>query len=88
MTMVYLLSKQSGAEQSLYDGRYWLQNGFQLAKRRRALRERNQPRNSQLETHPDDERGQGQQWSCPHRMERFPYASRNSSSRPRFQRRS
>ena len=32
-------------------------NGLRLVKRRRAMMESNPPRNSQLETHPDDERG-------------------------------
>jgi hypothetical protein len=41
------------------------------------MRERNPPRNSQLETHPDDERGRWRGWR-PHRMERFPDALENS----------
>jgi len=49
-----------------------------LVKRRRALRERNPPRNSQPETHPDDERGRWPQGERLHRMERFPDASENS----------
>jgi hypothetical protein len=49
-----------------------------LVKRRRALRERNPPRNSQPETHPDDERGRWPRSRRLHRMERFPDASENS----------
>ena len=40
--------------------------------------ETNPSRNSQLETHPDDERGRLTRGSAPHRMERFPHASENS----------
>src|SRR5437764_8741491 len=41
------------------------------------MRERNPPRNSQPETHPDDERGRRSSWR-PHRMDRFPNAYENS----------
>jgi hypothetical protein len=40
--------------------------------------ESNPPRNSQPETHPDDERGRWPQGWRLHRMERFPHASENS----------
>ena len=40
--------------------------------------ESNPPRNNQLETHPDDERGRWPQGWRLHRMERFPYAWENS----------
>jgi hypothetical protein len=40
--------------------------------------ETNPPRNSQPETHPDDERGRWPQSRRLHRMERFPDASENS----------
>ena len=43
------------------------------------MRERNPPRNSQPETHPDDERGRQRGWR-PHRMDRFPGALENSCS--------
>ena len=43
--------------------------------------ETNPPRNSQPETHPDDERGRWPQGWRLHRMERFPDASRNSYSK-------
>src|ERR1043166_7679635 len=43
-----------------------------------ATLESNPPRNSQSETHPDDERGLGAQGSSPHRTDRFPHASENS----------
>ena len=36
------------------------------------------PRNSQPETHPDDERGRDRERSRLHRMDRFPHASENS----------
>jgi hypothetical protein len=42
--------------------------------------ESNPPRNSRLETHPDDERGRWLQGWRLHRMERFPDALENSSS--------
>ena len=38
------------------------------------MRERNPPRNSQPETHPDDERGRGRNRSRLHRIDRFPDA--------------
>jgi hypothetical protein len=40
--------------------------------------ESNPPRNSQLETHPDDEPGRGPKGLRPDRLERSPHASRNS----------
>ena len=44
--------------------------------------ETNPPRNSQPETHPDDERGRWPQgWRLLHRMERFPDAWENSYSK-------
>ena len=54
------------------------QNGHGLAKRKRAMLENNPPRNSQLETHRDDEAGDGVA-VVPgpiesHRIERFPDA--------------
>ena len=53
----------------------------QLAKRRRALLESNPPRDSQPETHPNDEAGEGVQPSPGfHRMDRFPHASENSAA--------
>src|SRR5689334_1791064 len=42
--------------------------------------ESNSPRNSQPETHPDDERRRWPKSRRLHRMERFPYALKNSSS--------
>jgi hypothetical protein len=42
--------------------------------------ESNPPRNSQPETHPDDERGRWPRSRRLHRMERFPDALENSSS--------
>jgi hypothetical protein len=59
-----------------------LQNGDRLVKRRSALRERNRPRNSQLETHPDDERGRRPQGFAPPSADRFPVALKNSCSKP------
>ena len=41
------------------------------------MQERNPPRNSQLEAHPDDERMRRQRWR-PHRVNRFPDALKNS----------
>jgi len=55
--------------------------GTRLAKRRRALVETNPPRNSQPETHPDDERGRRRRRRRLHRMDRFPHALKNSSSK-------
>src|SRR4051812_37542206 len=42
------------------------------------LLESNSPRNNQLETHPDDERGRWPQGRRLHRMDRFPDAWENS----------
>ena len=58
------------------------QNESRLAKQKRALLENNPPRNSQLETHRDDEPGTAVQ-PFPdriesHRIERFPDAWKNS----------
>jgi hypothetical protein len=44
--------------------------------------ETNPSRNSQLETHPDDERGRSAPGSAPHLMERFPHALKNSYFKP------
>ena len=54
------------------------QNDLWLAKRRRAMLENNPPRNNQLETHRDDEAGDGV-YIVPgrldsHRIDRFPDA--------------
>jgi hypothetical protein len=59
---------------ALYRESHFLQDGRRLVKRRQALRERNLPRNSQLETHRFDERGRGPQGLRPHRNDRFPHA--------------
>jgi hypothetical protein len=60
--------------------RYW----SRLVRRRQALVETNLPRNSQLETHPYDERGYWPERSRPHRMDKFPHTLENSSRlRPR-----
>src|SRR5665213_515784 len=53
-----------------------------LAKRRRPLLESNPPRNSQPETHPDDERGCLAARPAPPSVERFPDASKNSCNEP------
>jgi pimeloyl-ACP methyl ester carboxylesterase len=45
-----------------------------LVKRRRAMLESKPPRNSQPETHPDDEWGRRPQGWRSHRMDRFPHA--------------
>ena len=54
-----------------------------MAKRGRALLESNSPRNNQPETHQDDKRGRGRRVApsafATHRIDRFPYASKNSS---------
>src|SRR5260370_24064921 len=52
--------------------------GARMVQGRRALLESNPPRNTQRETHPDDERGRWPQGGRLHRMERFPDASENS----------
>jgi hypothetical protein len=62
----------------LADGGPVLQNECRLTKRRRALQECNSLRNSQPETHRDDEPGSGG-FAVPrpiesHRIERFPDA--------------
>ena len=58
------------------------QQSARLVKRRRTLLESNSPRNNQPETHQDDERGRGRRVApsafCAHRIDRFPYASKNS----------
>jgi hypothetical protein len=59
---------------ALYRESHFLQDGRRLVKRRQALRERNLPRNSQLETHRFDERGRGPQGLRPHRNDRFSHA--------------
>src|SRR5713101_3609224 len=63
-----------------------LHDAPRLAKRRRALRERNPPRNSQLETHRTDERWGGHNSAAPAGLpfgsgDRFPHASENSYRR-------
>src|SRR5579885_2084857 len=71
----------------LYFHFFLLHDEPRLVKRRRALRERNPPRNSQLETHRTDE-----SWGNPTRIapaffpanssgDRFPHASENSYRR-------
>ena len=52
--------------------------GARRVKRTRALVETNPLRNSQPETHPDDERRRWPQGWRLHRMERFPDALKNS----------
>src|SRR5207248_168107 len=57
-------------------------NRNRLAKRKRAMQACNSPRNSQPETHPDDERGRRRLCRGPHRMDRFPDALENSYRKP------
>src|SRR6202049_1802659 len=61
-----------------------LHDAPRLVKRRRALRERNPPRNSQLETHRTDARWGGHSLAASAALplpsgDRFPHASENSS---------
>src|SRR5215210_6633541 len=58
------------------------QTGDRLVKRRRAMLESTPPRNSQPETHPDDERRRRPAGRRLHRMERFPDAWENSLRKP------
>src|SRR6185437_2111215 len=53
--------------------------GARLVKQRRALVETNPPRNSQSETHPDDEWGRRPEGGAPLSEDRFPDAWENSS---------
>ncbi|PYV05592.1 MAG: hypothetical protein DMG26_05005 [Acidobacteria bacterium] len=72
----------------MYSEGVFLQDERRLVKRRRAMLESNPPRNSQLETHRDDEAGavvKCSEAAAPaktalpsHRIDRFPHASENS----------